>query len=304
MTIPSEISSSLHLLFAIRLILTALLKLSSLQLSSVTMSAMTYPLLALLFFCTLPASSIFILLPLYVYPGTSASAWSAVFSAISAYPSVQWQIVINPNSGPGAAGSYPDSNYIYGVSQLNSYSNVLLEGYVDTAFTSRNINNVKTDINTYANWANCPSSTCGTSNISMAGIFFDDVTTVSNTTTRNYMKTVASYAYAQVPSDVTPVIFNPGTKGPTVFFSYCSTMVEFEDYYSNYMPTTISSLPAQYLDQSAIIIHDTPSSANIASLVHTMNQDGIEAVYFTSDCCYNAINATLLNQLAAAVQAG
>lgn len=265
---------------------------------------MMYPLLALLFFCTLPASSIFILLPLYVYPDTSATAWSAVFSAVAAHPSVQWQIVINPASGPGASGSYPDSNYIYGISKLNSYRNVLTIGYVDTAFTNRNINNVKTDINTYANWAYCPSSTCGASNISMAGIFFDDVTTTSNTTTQNYMKSVSSYAYAQVPSSVTPVIFNPGTKGPTAFFSYCNTMIEFEDYYSNYKSTTISSLPSQYLDQSAIIIHDTPSTANIATLVHTMNQDGVEATYFTSDCCYNAINATLLNQLVAAVQAG
>ena len=254
-----------------------------------------------LFLFTLPVSSLFILLPLYVYPSTSASAWSSVFSAIAAYPTVKWQIVINPDSGPGSSGSYPDSNYIYGINKLNSYSNVLTIGYVDTAEASRSTSAVETDINTYANWANCPASTCGTSNISMAGIFFDDVTTVSSKTTQSYMKTISAYAYAKVPSDVTPVIFNPGTLGPTAFFAYCDTMIEFENYYVDYSGSTIGTFPKQYLDQNAILIHDTSTSANIASLVNTMYADGVEAVYFTSDCCYNAVNATLLNQLVAAI---
>ena len=51
-------------------------------------------------------------------------------------------------------------------------------------------------------------------------------------------------------------------------------------------------------------MHDTAPSTNVKSLVHTMAVDGIEAMYFTSDCCYNALNGTLLMQLAAAVQAG
>src|SRR2546423_12806063 len=101
---------------------------------------------ALLFFA-LPASSLFILLPLYVYPGSDASAWSAVTAAVAAYPSVQWQIVINPDSGPGST-QYPDSNYIAGISELNSYDNVQTLGYVDTSYTNRAYADVQSDINT------------------------------------------------------------------------------------------------------------------------------------------------------------
>src|ERR1700730_633611 len=90
---------------------------------------------ALLFF-TLPVSSLFVLLPLYVYPGSSASAWSAVTAAVAAYPSVKWQIIINPDSGPGST-QYPDSNYIAGISELNGYDNVQTLGYVYTDYTSR-----------------------------------------------------------------------------------------------------------------------------------------------------------------------
>ena len=97
-------------------------------------------------------TSMFILLPLYIYPGTSASAWSNATAAIAAYPKVQWQIIINPNSGPGTT-SYPtDSNYIAGISKLNSYPNVITLGYVDTNFAKRAYSAVTSDIDVYAKW--------------------------------------------------------------------------------------------------------------------------------------------------------
>ena len=57
----------------------------------------------------LPTASLFNLLPLYIYPGTSLTAWTPIFNAIKQYPSVHWQVVINPDSGPGAltAAGYP-----------------------------------------------------------------------------------------------------------------------------------------------------------------------------------------------------
>ena len=82
-------------------------------------------------------------------------------------------------------------------------------------------------------------------------------------------------------------------------------MVEFEDSFSNYKnDSTIATIPAGYRGQSAIIVNSTPKTANVQSLVHTMAQDGVEAVFFSADCCYNAFDSTLLMKLAAAVQAG
>lgn len=248
----------------------------------------------------LPTTSLFILLPLYVYPGTNAVSWNNATTAISAYPNVQWQVIVNPNSGPGTTGYPTDANFITGISKLNSYANVKTLGYVDTAFTNRAYSAVVSDINVYASWADYTNA-----NISIDGIFFDDVNNTASAAVNTYMQNASSYAYATVPSDITPVVFNPGSLAPTALFGYCDTMVEFENAYSAYKgATTIGTIPSAYRDQSAILVYDTPATANITPLVHTMAVDGIEAVYFGNDCCYNSFNVTLLLQLAAAVNAG
>lgn len=250
----------------------------------------------------LPTSSLFILLPLYIYPDTSASAWSSATAAIAAYPKVQWQVIVNPDSGPGTTGYPTDQNYITGISMLNSYPNVKTLGYVDTSNTNRAYSAVVSDIDVYASWANYPNTSY---NISIAGIFFDDVNNTVSEAVTTYMHNASAYAYATVPSDITPVVFNPGALAPTTLFSYCDTMVEFENVSSIYEnDSTIATIPSAYRGQSAIVVHDTAPSTNVKSLVHTMAVDGIEAMYFTSDCCYNALNGTLLMQLAEAVQAG
>ncbi|KAL9066389.1 MAG: hypothetical protein Q9161_007608 [Pseudevernia consocians] len=248
----------------------------------------------------LPTTSIFILLPLYIYPGTSASAWSNATAAIAAYPKVQWQVIVNVNSGPGGTGYPTDQNYITAIKDLNSYPNVQTLGYVDTDFTHRAYSAVVSDIDTYASWSGYTSA-----NISIAGIFFDDVNNTASNAVNTYMRNASAYAYANVPSDITPVVFNPGSLAPTTLFSYCDTMVEFENALSVYKnDTTIATIPSAYRDQSAILVYNTASTANVKSLVHTMAIDGVEAVYFSADCCYNTLNGALLMQLAAAVQAG
>ena len=255
-----------------------------------------------LFLLVLPTTSLFILLPLNLYPGTSSSAWINITDTLAAYPKLKWQVIVNPNSGPGKSGGSPaDPNYITAIAKLNSYNNVQTLGYVDTLYTQRAYSAVTTDINTYASWSNYAGA-----NISIQGIFFDDVNNTAADPVYTYMHNASAYAYATVPSDVTPVVFNPGALGPTQLFDYCDTMVEFENTFANYKnKSTILTIPSDYRDQSAIIINSTPvNTANIPSLVHTMAYYGIEAVYFSADCCYNAFDKTLLMALAAAVQAG
>ena len=242
------------------------------------------------------SAALSILLPLYIYPGASASAWNDVTATISAYPSVQWQIIINPNSGPGTT-SYPDANYITGVSKLNSYANVQTVGYVDTAYTGRAYSAVTADIDAYAKWASYPSA-----NISIAGIFFDDVNNTASNTVYTYMNNVAQYAYDNIHTPATSVIFNPGALAPTELFNDCDTIVEYEGLFSSYNgDTTINTIPSGYRNQSAIVVHDTPATADVTSLVQSMGRYGIDSVYFAPDCCYNQISAPLLKQLAAAV---
>lgn len=253
-----------------------------------------------LFALILSTTSLFILAPLYVYPGTSASAWNNVTAAIAAYPNVQWQIIVNPGSGPGTTGYPTDQNYITGIAKLNSYQNVQTLGYVDTNYTLRAFTDVTADISVYAHWSSYTEA-----NISIAGIFFDDVNNTAASAVYTYMHNASAYANSTVPSDITPVVFNTGTLAPPQLFSYCDTVVEFENPFSNYKnDTTIGTIPSEYRGQSAIIVYNTPTTANVKSLVHTMALNGVEAVYFGADRYYNTTDATLLMQLAAAVQAG
>ncbi|KAL8684158.1 MAG: hypothetical protein Q9224_006561, partial [Gallowayella concinna] len=105
--------------------------------------------LALLFAIPI-ASALDILLPLYVYPGEGASAWSDVFSTISSHPNVQFEVVVNPNSGPGTTSFPTDPNIIAGVSKLNSFPNVHTVGYVLTGWGSRDNTTVEAEVDVYA----------------------------------------------------------------------------------------------------------------------------------------------------------
>ncbi|KAL8724088.1 MAG: hypothetical protein Q9166_008139 [cf. Caloplaca sp. 2 TL-2023] len=246
----------------------------------------------------LPIHSIFVLLPLYLYPDTSASAWSNVTAAIAANPNVQWQIIVNPNSGPGTYP--PDTNYVAGLSKLNSYANVITLGYVATNYTSVPYSTLTSQMDVYARWA-----TYTQANISVGGIFFDEVNNTAASAVYTYYKRAADYAYTNIPSAVTPVIFNPGLPAPAQLFDYADTIVQFENPLAAYQDiTTINTFRPGFNDQTGVIVYNTPSTTDIQSRVRTMVQQGIQAVYFGVDCCYHVFSSQLLASLASAVLAG
>ena len=246
----------------------------------------------------IPARSLSILVPLYLYPGDSASSWSNVTAAIAANPNVNWQIIINPNSGPRTYP--PNANYIAGVSKIKNYPNAVTLGYVDTGFTKVSYSTLKSEIDTWAKW-----STYTAANIAIDGIFFDDVSNAASSATYSYYQQASAYAYSTIPSDTTPVVFNPGAVTPDKYFSYADTIVQFEGALSDYKdPGTIATINQAYSQQTAILIHDTTTTANVKTDVHDMAVKGIEAVCFGVDCCYHVFSLDLLNLVAAAVYAG
>ncbi|KAL8667557.1 MAG: hypothetical protein Q9168_007228 [Polycauliona sp. 1 TL-2023] len=258
----------------------------------------------------LPCHSILILLPLYLYPDEKASAWSAINNTIAAKPDVDWQIIVNPESGPG---SYPpDSNYITALALLNSYPNVLTLGYVATGYTktayqtSRAIGEssayipeclpahktLTSQIDTYAKWA-----TYTKADIAVGGIFFDETNNTAANEVYSYYKKAGDYAHSKIAS--AQVVLNPGAPAPVELFDYAETVVQFEDPYSKYKDlATIKNLPKGTKPKTAIIVHSTPSNADVGPLVKNMVAQGIEAVYFGADCCYNSFDGTLLSEVA------
>lgn len=87
-----------------------------------------------------------ILLPLYLYP--QPGAWNWVTNAVATYPSIDFNIIVNPHSGPGPANSFPDALYIDAIASMNAFENTNLLGYVDTDYMHRDVGLVIADINT------------------------------------------------------------------------------------------------------------------------------------------------------------
>ncbi|KAL9013832.1 MAG: hypothetical protein Q9173_001499 [Seirophora scorigena] len=242
--------------------------------------------------------SLFVLVPLYLYPHADASAWSNITAAIAGNTEVQWQIIVNPNSGPYTYP--PDANYIAAVSKLNSYPNVVTVGYIATGYTKVPFDSVTSQIDLYAQWASYPSAA-----ISIAGIFFDEVDNTAAENVYTYYRQAANYVKDNMPSAVSPVVFNPGTSAPAQLFDYADTVVQYESAFSSYKDKeTLNALQPGFNDQTCIIIYNTPDNADVKSLVRSMVEEGIQSVYFGADCCYHVFSSELLTLLASAVLAG
>src|ERR1043165_7397880 len=127
-----------------------------------------------------------IVVPAYFYPG---SLWTSMNWAAGRVPLVA---IMNPNDGPDTIQN-PD--YVAAVNSLRASGGKVI-GYVSTAYTARNTNAVKTDIDRYFNF------------YAMDGIFLDEFTDDANTNHLNYY--VSLYEYIQTKGTNLLVVGNPG----------------------------------------------------------------------------------------------
>lgn len=133
-----------------------------------------------------------VLLPLYIYPGSNS--WKPLLDSAVAYPSLQFNVIVNPNSGPGYAPWWPNTDYISAIAQLNALSNVNTIGYVDTAQINVEggpypISTIQKDIDTYA----ARSTDATYQGIGVKGIFFDDVTNVYTDAAQSLIEDAANH---------------------------------------------------------------------------------------------------------------
>ncbi len=87
---------------------------------------------------------------------------------IESHPTLNFTIIINPNSGPGK-GALPDEDYSREITRLNQHPNVTLVGYVPVNWCKRDLEKVCKDIDKYAAW-----SQHGNGELAVKGIFFDE----------------------------------------------------------------------------------------------------------------------------------
>ncbi|KAL9102800.1 MAG: hypothetical protein Q9163_002078 [Psora crenata] len=236
----------------------------------------------------LRASSLSIVVPLYIWAGENAAQWTPVLNAVIANPTVHWQVIVNPDNGPGAE-PFPDPHYITGIQQLNSYPNVEVIGYVDTTYAKRASADVASEIDKYAGWESYPQN-----NISVSGIFFDQV---SEDGMYDYYQT----ASAHVKEKLRTVVCNPGTVANEKMFEYCNTIIQFENSYEDWSKFDIATIPDDKRSASAVMIYDLPSDADVGGIVSSMVSGGVGGIYLTGDCCYRVIDAELLQAMASAI---
>jgi hypothetical protein len=138
-----------------------------------------------------------VLLPLYVYP--HSGAWDPLYTAydpspsftpptnvfsVAAHPDLDLLVIINPNSGPGAAPWWPNEDYIREIPRLNALPNVTTLGYVRATYCKRGLEDVLEDIETYAKRGRQEES------LKVDGIFVDETVNLYSKEAKAYLDAI------------------------------------------------------------------------------------------------------------------
>lgn len=206
-----------------------------------------------------PKSSI--LVPLYVYP--APGAWEPLFTAITAHPTLNFIVIVNPASGPGT-GSGPDGNYTRELPRLNVHPNVQTVGYVSTDYTKRDLRAILRDIKVYSAW----SENATVANLGMEGIFLDETPSQFDGASAQYLETTAAGIRSSTGFGSNPmIIHNPGTIPDARYLDSCNLSVVFEGTYSTYQIYGFKDSLASFhstakttRDALGVIIHNLPST--------------------------------------------
>ncbi|RDL38735.1 uncharacterized protein BP5553_03075 [Venustampulla echinocandica] len=202
-----------------------------------------------------------VLVPLYVYP--DPGAWDPLYDAIEKNPTLDFTVVMNPESGPGN-DSLPDSNYTSQIPRLTTYPNVVTVGYVSTNYSNRDISAVLQDIRTYAGWS---GGNVTIKSLGMRGIFFDETPADYTAASGRFYGTVAAMVRSQPGFGDDPlIIHNPGVIPDPRYLSSCNQTVVFEGAYDTYQKYKMQKNITTFLSQNSKIC----TRDNLATIVHSM----------------------------------
>lgn len=194
--------------------------------------------------------------PGYVDPG-DAAYWDAVVAAV---PTVR-DVVINPDSGPGAAPVGPYVDLVQALRQAGAR----VVGYVATGYGQRDPATVTADIARWREW------------YGVTDVFLDEVPAVPEA-----IPTYAGYTAAVRDGDGMAVL-NPGVVPDPGYFGIADAVVTFEDPASSYL----GAEPPGWVrdDERAEVWHiviDTPAD-QLDAVVGRARQQGVDEVYVTDD---------------------
>lgn len=250
------------------------------------------------------ASATKLLLPLYQYP--EGTVWNNIYTSIASHPEVEFQIIINVDSGPG--GSEPNSDFATGVSKLNSYPNVQTLGYVHVLYGDASTDEVAQNTTDWAAWNSYTEA-----NTTICGIFFDETPNSEGSDTDvTFMQTVVQDAASAFGDNLFISMMNPGSGVEhTEFWDIADFVVIFEDDASSYSSSILTAnITPGKENQSAILIPEFASvgtSSEAQTWIQGMIGAGVGSAHILD---YDYMEATSLDEpaplesIAAAIGSG
>ncbi|BGP08124.1 Spherulin-4 [Rhodotorula toruloides] len=196
-----------------------------------------------------------VIVPLYSW---SDKCWPELQEAAAANPSQQFVLIVNPNSGPTLDSTNPS---LYCVPILRSkVPNSSIIGYVRTTYGDRASSDVAADIDQFKSWGGIKVNATTGATAKLDGIFFDEVSSSTNTTNLERYESFANLTRTAFGSSSSTVVFNPGTAVDARFFNWADLIMYYESAFADY---STSKLPqdAQLLRKSAIVVHSFPTGS-------------------------------------------
>lgn len=242
----------------------------------------------------------YVLVPLYLWP--SPGAWDPLYKQIDAHPNVHFQVIVNPDNGPGVSGNAgPGPEWTSALTTLNSKPNVKTVGYVHVEWTKRPAAEITSEIDTYAHWSCDPKT-------KINGIFFDEAPDSAAPDKLSYMHDVTAHARLRFPDRQSDrMLFNPGCPVPAVYYDLADEIVAFEDDYPNFSASgskfPMADVKQPYKHKSVLMVNGfTGSAAEQGKLLQGMVSNNFTGVWVSTLDDYSRFSglwAQLIEQLAA-----
>ncbi|CAE7175763.1 Spherulin4 domain containing protein [Pyrenophora teres f. teres] len=126
--------------------------------------------------------------------------------SIAKHPDLQFLVIFNPNSGPGAAPWWPNADYIREIPRLNALPNVKTLGYICATYCKRSLDAALDDIEIYG--------ARGRNDVHQGidGVFVDETVNLYSHEAKNWLDAVdrkVAHSLGHIKSPI--VIHNPGT---------------------------------------------------------------------------------------------
>jgi hypothetical protein len=206
------------------------------------------------------------LIPLYIYPTNLTDENKKDLIQLNTNTNNNI-VIINPNNGPG---DYIDKHYIELLEFLNN-TNIQSIGYIFTSYSSRDIDEIKNEIDFYS--LNYPS---------ISGIFFDEVL-LENDDNNNYLIEISNYARSKNLKFIT---LNPGTNIPQKYFDikYYDLIVTFEDYFDNFVQNKdINYNKSNDITKQSLLVYGYPEQTIFKNEITKAINDNYDYLYLTTD---------------------